>query len=72
MKTTPYFLIAAIASFIFTYCVFAAASDDQGVEHWMAQQTSSIAAMSGGNGRILPAQQHHLSSRASQSARPGT
>jgi hypothetical protein len=50
MKTTPYFLIAAIASFIFTYCVFAAASDDQGVEHWMAQQTSSIAAMSGGNG----------------------
>jgi hypothetical protein len=50
MKTTPHFLIAAIASFALTYCVFAAASDDQGAEHWMAQQTSALAAMTGPNG----------------------
>jgi hypothetical protein len=45
MKTTPYFLIAAIASFVLTYSVFAAASDELGVEHWMAQQTSALAAI---------------------------
>ncbi len=50
MKTTPYFLMAAIASFFLTYSLFAAASDDQGVEHWMAQQTSALAAMAGANG----------------------
>jgi hypothetical protein len=50
MKAFPYFLVAAIASFILTYSVFAATTDDQGVEHWMAQQTSALAAMAGGNG----------------------
>ena len=48
MKTIPYFLIAAVASFILTYSVFAAASDDQGMEHWMAQQTSGLAVITGG------------------------
>ncbi len=50
MKTFPYFAVATIASFIFTYSVFAAVSDDQGVEHWMAQQASALAAMAGANG----------------------
>jgi len=50
MKTFPYFLAAALASFILTYGVFAATSDDEGFEHWMAQQTSVLAAMAGGNG----------------------
>jgi len=50
MKTFPYFALAAIASFILTYSVFAAASDDQGLEHWVAQQTSALAAIAGSNG----------------------
>ncbi|MFA5956048.1 hypothetical protein [Hyphomicrobium sp.] len=50
MKTFPYFAVATIASFIFTYSVFAAVSDDKGVEHWMAQQTSALAAITAGNG----------------------
>jgi hypothetical protein len=50
MKTFPYFLVATIASFSLTYSVFAAASDDQGIEHWMAQQASALAAIAGKNG----------------------
>jgi hypothetical protein len=50
MKTFPYFAVAVIASFALTYSVFAAASDNQGVEHWMAQQTSELAAVAGGHG----------------------
>jgi len=50
MKTFPYFLVAAVASFLMTYALFAAASDDQGVEHWLAETTSVIAAIGGGNG----------------------
>ncbi len=50
MQMFPYFLVAVAASFILTYSVFAATSDDQGVEHWMAQQTSELAAIAGGNG----------------------
>jgi hypothetical protein len=45
MKTFPYFLVATAVSFLLTYSVFAAASDEQGVERWMAQQTSALAAL---------------------------
>lgn len=45
MKTFPYFFVATAVSFFLTYSVFAAASDEQGVERWMAQQTSALAAL---------------------------
>jgi hypothetical protein len=44
MKTFPYFVAAALASFLVTYGVFAASSDDQGIEHWAAVQASAVAA----------------------------
>jgi hypothetical protein len=50
MKTFPVFAIGEIASFVLTVSFFAAASDDQGFKHWVAQQTSALAAMANTNG----------------------
>ncbi|WP_290986176.1 hypothetical protein [Hyphomicrobium sp.] len=49
MKTFPYLLAAMFASFILTYAIFAAASDDAGIEHWVAEQTSAFAAVASGH-----------------------
>jgi hypothetical protein len=51
MKKFPTFVITAAATFTFilTYSALSAASDDQGIEHWMAQETSAIAAIAAGS-----------------------
>jgi hypothetical protein len=45
MKKFPTFIVSAIASFVLTCSAFAAASDDKGVTHWLAQATSAVAAL---------------------------
>lgn len=50
MKGIALFLIGAFVSFALTYSVFAAASDEGGTEHWIAQQTSALAALAGRHG----------------------
>lgn len=50
MKSFPYFIVAATASFFLTVSFFAAISDEQGVEHWVAQRTSALAAMASRSG----------------------
>jgi hypothetical protein len=50
MNKFPWFIISATVTFILTCSALAAASDEQGIEHWMAQEASALAAMTAGNG----------------------
>lgn len=48
MKSFPYFAISAFLSFVLTTGFFAAIADENGVEHWLARQTSALAGLAAG------------------------
>jgi hypothetical protein len=50
MNKFSWFIISATVTFILTCSALAAASDEQGAEHWIVQQTTAIAAMTGMHG----------------------